>query len=629
MNIYGPVCSIDIETVDPELNKLGPGVFNDTGAYILGVGITEEATGYQKYYPIGHTGVSREEKVRAKEELRERLARPDPKLIVNASYDTDFLENMAGVKVNGFVHDVQIAEPLLDAYAFTYELNALAKKYNVEGKKTVDIEEWANRIDPKRATAKVKKAAQTYLWLMPWKVVADYCLQDTYAPIEILRKQLKELEAQELLPVYEMECKLLPVIMMMRRNGIRIDDEKRAQTIEVVRTIEEGILNELYGKYGTFNLNSSADIANILVAGGCELPRTEKTKKYSVTKEVLEGLTQKHPLCEPLLRSRKLNKLRTSFLEKIIPEHLCADGRIHGQFVQLKADDGGTITGRWSGRNPNLQQIPRNDEELGSLVRSVYLPNEDCWYGKTDYSQIEYRIFMHYARGWEDYDALDLMAQKARQLFNDVPETDYHQFVIDLILEKTGIVIDRATAKRINFGSLYFMGVASLARKFNIPYDQAETVYGALFDAVPFIKSTRSRVVKQAERKGYVKTLMGRRQRLSPYHLETGQTYPVFNYLIQGTAADGMKKALVDCYEAGVYNELPLHLIVHDETGVSVPKTRIGIEAYEAQQEIMNKSLTLKVPVLAEAEYGPNWGDKIKTPKGVSVFDAMRKEIGL
>lgn len=626
MDIYGPVCSIDIETEDPELEKLGPGVYNDTGAYVLGVAVTEEHGG-SKYYPIGHTGVSREDKALYKAELKERLARNDPKLIVNASYDADFIQNMLGMPIGGFVHDVQIAEPLLDAYAWSYALEVLAKKYGVEGKKTVDIEMWANKIDPKRATMKKPTAAQKYLRLMPWKVVGEYCIQDTRAPIEILRKQLVELQRQELLPIYEMECKLLPVILMMRKNGIRINDERRKHAIEVVQTIEEGLIKDMYNKYGSFGLNSSADIAEILVRGGVEPPRTEKTKKYSITKEVLEANTFNHPICTPLLRARQLNKLRTTFLEKSIPEHLCPDGRIHGQFVQLKADEGGTITGRWSGRNPNLQQIPRNDEELGSLVRSVYIPDDNCWYGKTDYSQIEYRIFMHYARGWSDYDELDIMARDARQLFNDVPSTDYHQFVIDLILEKTGIVIDRATAKRINFGSLYFMGVPSLSRKFNIPMEQAESVYGALFDAVPFIKSTRSRVVQQAERKGYVRTLLGRRQRLGPQHLESRRAYPVFNYLIQGTAADGMKKALVDCYEAGVYDVLHLHLIVHDETGVSVPKTKEGIEAYREQEHLMEAAMPLKVPVLAEAEYGPNWGEKTKVAKGVSVFDAMKAEL--
>lgn len=637
MNIYENICSIDIETYDPQLTELGPGVFNNSGAYVLGCAVTEEH-GESKYYPIGHTGVSREDKESYKRELKERLARSDPKLIVNASYDADFLENMLGMKIGGFVHDPQLAEPIIDAYSLSYELDSLCRKYNVPSKNTVDIEAWANRIDPKRLTAKKKAAAQTYLWLMPWKVVADYCIQDTVAPLALLRKQIAIMKEQNLLPIYEMECKLLPVIMMMRKNGILIDKQRLQRSITEVREAEDAISRQLFTKYGDFNINSSDQVSKILVADGCDIPRTEKTNKYSVTKEVLEKNVLNSPLCEPLLRVRKLNKLRTTFLEKSIPEHLCKDGRIHGQFYQLRKDEGGTITGRWSGRNPNLQQIPRNDEEMGSIVRSIYVPDENCWYGKTDYSQIEYRIFMHYARGWEADDELDLMAQNARQLFIEHPETDYHQFVIDLIKEKTGLSIDRSTAKRINFGSLYFMGVPALSRKFNIPLEEAEAVYNALFDVIPFIKSTRSRVVKQAERNGFVRTLLGRRQRLdkvlhlTPDKYGRTKTYPVFNYLIQGTAADMMKLSLVNAYEAGIYDVLHLHLLVHDETGVSIPKTKIGIEAYKEQEHIMETSLPLSIPVLAEAEHGLNWGEMIKIPKdqaklGVTCFDLMRREI--
>ena len=198
-------------------------------------------------------------------------------------------------------------------------------------------------------------------------------------------------------------------------------------------------------------------------------------------------------------------------MEKSIDEHICPDGRIHGEFYPLKKDDAGTITGRWSAANPNLQQIPRNDEELGALVRGMFIPDPDCWYGHTDYSQVEYRVFSHYARGWKEGDKLDLLAQKMRADFVANPHMDYHQYVIDLVKAKTGKVLSRPTAKRVNFGTLYFMGEASLSNKFNIPYEEACEVFEALFHALPFIESTRSRVVNSVRLRGYLTTFCGRR----------------------------------------------------------------------------------------------------------------------
>ena len=614
MNIYENIRTIDIETYDPALTELGPGVYNDTGAFVLGVGITNERKEYE-YLPIGHTDVSKEERNRAKERLRVLCGDPCPKLIVNAQYDVDFIENMLNIPVKGFVHDIQLAEPLLDAYALSYDLDSLCRKYGVKPKFTVNIEAWADRIDPKRG----KKPAQQYLWLMPCSVVAEYCEGDVFAPEQILRKQLVEMEAQGLLPLYEIECKLLRPLMRMRKNGIRVDEQRRQKAVIQVKKAEDALLTDIYGRYGTFNINSSAAVAKLLTAEGIKLPKTAGGAD-SVTKEVLEQNFGNSPLCEPLHRARQLNKLRTSFLEKSIPEHVCSDGRIHGQFYQLKKDDGGTVTGRFCGRNPNLQQVPRNDEELGSLIRGLFIPEENCWYGKTDYSQIEYRIFMHFARGYEKDDEADLMAQAVRQKFIDDPHTDYHQMVMDLAH------VDRPTAKRINFGTMYFMGVASLSRKFSIPLQQAEALYDTLFKNCPFIVPTRQLVVDSAKRKGYVRTLLGRRQRVSEYHKQARKEYAMFNYLIQGSAADMMKKAMVDCEEAGIYDVLSLHLTVHDETGVSVPKTEEGIEAYREQEYLMSNAIKIRIPVLAEADYGVNWGEKRKLKKN-DIFTNMLYEL--
>lgn len=647
---FEDIVVLDIESYDPNLGTLGPGVYHDPEAYILGCGVFDSATKERTYYPLHARDRTPQELANSRAKLADILATDRPKLLANAVYDLDWLENRENIPVNGFIHDVQIAEPLLDAYRLSYSLQALADHYKVVGKQTTEIYEVARNLDP---THKAYKNPQELLWLMPTDVVGRYCCADLDATLEVLLKQIPLLQQEDLLNLYEVECNLVRVCLMMRKNGIHIDQNKRNLAIAKTSAMESDLQLAMFSKYGNFNINSSRQLAPILLREGIDLPKT-KTGQYSVTKDVLD----KHndlEICRQLKRCRAINKLRTTFLEKSIDEHLCPDGRLHGQFFPLKRDDSGTVTGRWSGANPNLQQIPRNDEELGPMARGMFVPDDGCWYGHTDYSQVEYRVFSHYARGWKDGDNMDKLAQEMRDKFNANPHMDYHQFVIDTVKRLVGMQMSRPTAKRVNFGVLYFMGAASLSNKFNIPYSEAEAVYDALFQALPFIESTRQRVVNSASVKGYVKTFCGRKQRVGPLHIpinmkvtfQDGRTvigtyvnpdnpndrrpryYPFFNYLIQGTAADIMKYSLVKCYADGIYDVLKLHLLVHDETGTSIPKTLEGIQAYQAQQDVLSNTVKLKVPILAEADYGVSWGEELPVGDGLTVFQQMAKDIGV
>lgn len=651
---YANPIVFDIETYDPDLDKTGPGVYSGK-AVVLGCAVMDPSCGYHEYFPLHDSSIDSGTCSRNKAVLSEILGSDRDKLAANAAYDVDFLENLEGIPVNGFIHDVQLAEPILDPYKFSFSLEALAMSYGVVGKHTVDIEREAARLLPILKQqglfkGKAKVAAQQLLAWMDWRIVADYCKQDLPPVLEVWYKQMQLLQKEDLLHVYELECDMLRIRMMMRRNGIRVDQQARQRAMDPVAQKIKLATDQLYAKFGVFPLNSSAKIAaQMLDKLGAAYPAT-KTGAPSVTKEVLDALAPKFPDCATLKRARALDKLRNTFLIKVFNEHLCPDGRIHGQFHQLRKDDAGTITGRWSSTHPNLQQVPRNDKELGALIRGCYVPDEGCWYGHTDYSQIEYRVFLHFACGYAPGDELSNKADTARRMFNEHPETDYHQYVIDTVKELTGISFDRPTAKRVNFGVLYFMGAASLSNKFGIPLAEASAVYDALFSALPFILSTRESVVATAEYVGHIKTIIGRKQRIGPMHIAknktitfsdghtvTGtnikdgkprdQTYPLFNYEIQGTAADIMKASLRECYRAGVYDVLKLHLLVHDETGVSIPKTIEGMQAYMEQKRIMETTVPLKVPVLAEADFGDNWG--VMTAEGEDTFPEMRKRLGL
>lgn len=594
---------VDIETVDPELTKLGAGVYHaPIGSYVLGVGVYDTETKESRYYNFGHKDHAIE-----KEECRALLESDRDKLLANASYDIDWLENREGIKVNGFIHDVQIAEPLLNPFRKSFALNVLASYYNVTLKATNEITEYASRI----AGDKGIKSPQSYLSKMPFEVVAKYCLGDLQSTYEVFCEQLPLLIKNELLDLYFLECNLIRVQMLLRKNGIRIDENARKLAIKETSEKENIELKAIFDKaQKQFNINSSREVASVLIDDGCVFPKTP-TGQWSVTKETMAENEGNSDLCKRIIRARALNKLRTTFLEKSIDEHICPDGRIHCSFHPLRRDAVGTITGRWSCTDPNLQQIPRNDEELGAMARGMFIPEENCWYGHTDYSQVEYRIFAHYACGYHPNDELQKKANAMRERFIAEPDTDYHQFVIDTVSKLTGVTMSRPMAKRVNFGVLYFMGVNALSRKFNIPYDEAQEVYSALFEALPFIESTRQLVVSTGKNRGYIKTILGRRQRVSDEYAKIGKYYPLFNYLIQGSAADVMKKGLIDCYEAGVYDVLKLHLLVHDETGVSIPKTKEGIEAYKEQQHLLSSAVKFNVPILAEADFGKSWGETI------------------
>ena len=196
-----------------------------------------------------------------------------------------------------------------------------------------------------------------------------------------------------------------------------------------------------------------------------------------------------------------------------------------------------------------------------------------------------------------------------RELYRTNPKTDYHQLVIDWAKMFTGHDISRGDAKRINFGFAYFMGAPAMSRKFNWPIEKAQAFQDLYKQTMPFIVPTRKAVVDVAKGRGYIRTILGRKARVSEEMRANKKEYVMFNRLIQGSAADVNKRAMVDAYRAGLFNVLTPHVTVHDELGVSVPKTKEGVEAFQELQHVMENAVTLKVPVVADAEIGPSWGE--------------------
>jgi DNA polymerase-1 len=279
----------------------------------------------------------------------------------------------------------------------------------------------------------------------------------------------------------------------------------------------------------------------------------------------------------------------------------------------MRSDDHGTVTGRFACLDPNLQQIPAKKEKHGDLIRDILIPEDDCWYGAPDYSQIEYRILMHFASGPG--------AEEVRQKFINDPRTDYHQIVVDM----TGL--DRKHAKNFNFGSIYCMGKDTMRKKFGFSVEQCETLTEQYYGMMPFIKPTRNAIINTAKKRGYLRTVFGRRARVSQDIKASGGEYKLVNYLIQGSAADVMKKGMYDAYNAGVFNVLMPHITVHDELGVSVPKTTEGVEAYQELVHLMETCIKIDVPLHVDCDLGSSFGNLTENVNLQGTLDNVKNGI--
>ena len=385
---------------------------------------------------------------------------------------------------------------------------------------------------------------------------------------------------------------LYPLLIHMRDTGIRVDIKTLRLTAERFIDILFEYENELNSIAGfEVNYRASADIAKACDRFGLKYPLTEKTKKPSFTKQWLENNADIHPIFKYVTECRKIYNIVSKFLESQIRQSL-VDGIVYTQLHPNKAEDYGTVTGRFSSSNPNLQNIPANDPEVGKAVRKLFIPFDGHLWGRIDYSQVEVRLLAHFAVGQR--------SDEIRQAFVVNAKTDYHQWCADQVGN-----ITRKRAKSINFGIFYGMGVDLLCHKLNLSKAEGEAFLDMYFERLPFIKKTIYAAKNRAESRGYVKTILGRRRRFPDKRF----TYKALNAVIQGSAADIMKKSMVDAWEAGIYNELTPLLTVHDEMDVSIPDTKTGREAFKELNKIMGNAVKLKVPLTTDIEIGLNWGE--------------------
>jgi DNA polymerase-1 len=605
--------AFDVETFDPRLAQRGPGWATGDG-YVVGVSVATEDRAW--YIPIRNAidngspwGVDQ-----IAGWLRDSLGSDTPKVGANLTYDVGWLRTM-GVEVRGRLFDVQHAESLLTESG-RVNLDTLGTKYAGEGKSSNALYEWCSMAYGGGADHKQR----ANIYRAPAALVGPYAESDAALPLLILRKQWPLLKERGLLEVFDLECRLIPLLIAMRRQGVRVNVERAEQLHDQFVRDAELILHDLSKQAGRdVSVNSNDDLGFLADKLNIRYSRTPTGKPQFLSKWLED---HPHPTMQQVLEARRLLKLSGTFLRSYIMEgHV--DGKLYGEFHQLKADNGGAKTGRFSSSHPNLQNIPTRSER-GKLLRSLFIPFDgDAQWLKVDYSQIEYRFLAHYATGKG--------ADDVRRAYHEDARTDYHKMVQNMVLAMTGLEIPRGPIKNINFGLLYCMGIAKLARQIGIERRQAEDMFSAYHRGAPYVHATMKATQEEAQAQGYITTIMGRRTyfplwvptaaydmeplpfeqayRVYGANITRAYLYKAMNYRLQGSAADMMKRAMVDCWESGLFDRFRIPtLTVHDELDFSLPSTVDPLLLRELRSRMEN-ALALRVPVVADFEAGPNWGD--------------------
>jgi len=589
--------AIDLETYDPGIKQTGPGWATNNG-YIAGIAIAVE--GWKGYFPIQHEGGGNFDEKILKRQIKKILDLPCDKIFHNAQYDVGWLR-WWGLEVKGRIIDTLIAAPLVDENRFRYSLNELGKDYLKETKSEALLYEAAKEwgVD-----------AKAEMYKLPAMYVGPYAEQDADLTLRLWQFFKIELIKQELTSIFNLETRLLPCLIDMKWNGVRVDLEKAEKIKKNLQTQETKVLRQI--KKDT---NVDVDIwAAVSVAKAFDklkitYERTEKSGQPKFDKNFLTS--HKHPLAKMIVTARETNKARTTFIDTILRHSY--KSRIHADIHQMRGDTGGTVTGRFSYSNPNLQQIPSRNKEIGPLIRSIFVPNEGCTWGSFDYSQQEPRVLVHFA-------ALTGGGLKGA---NEVIESyktedpDFHQAVADMA------GIDRRTAKTINLGMMYGMGKGKLSSELGLDKEETEDLFAKFHANVPFVKQLMEQATRKADNVGYLRTLLGRKcrfdkweprsfgihkslslvdaQREYGHDLKRAWTYKALNRLIQGSSADMTKKAMIDLYEEGIVS----HIQVHDELNCSIESP----EQATRIKEVMENTVELKVPLKVDMEIGPSWGE--------------------
>ena len=599
--------AIDVETKDPEIKTYGPGWAVGNG-HIVGYAI---ATDFWKgYVPIRHLGGGNLDERIVNNWLKKVFESPADKIMHNAQYDAGWIRQM-GFKLNGRLIDTMLIASLLDENRFSYSLNALAFDYLNKTKSEKGLVEAARDfgVDPKAE-----------MWKLPAMYVGPYAEADAELTLELWNFFNFELNKQDLWQIVNLELELLPCLIDMTWRGVRVDQNRLERTKDALLK-KEVILSQQIKKMVGHDVEiwAAQSLAKAFDALSIQYPKTEKGAP-SFTKSFLSE--HPHELPKLIVESRNINKANGTFINTIM-KHCHKDSRIHSHINQIRSDSGGTVSGRISMNNPNLQQIPARDPEIGPMIRSLFLPEKEESWAAIDFSQQEPRLLVHYAHVYGKAKGSPLPAiEEFVTAYNENPDMDFHTMVAEMAN------IPRKKAKTINLGMMYGMGVNKLSEQLDVSLDEARELIGQYHARVPFVKKLMNGVTQRLNEKsssGSIRSIRGRKCRFDlwepdtfsmnkalPYKealkeygettkLKRAYSYKALNRLIQASAADMTKQSMVNLYKEGI---IPL-IQIHDEIAVSVKDKNTAKDI----AKIMENAVLLEVPNKCDVEIGPSWGE--------------------
>tara|TARA_R110002050_G_scaffold37343_7_gene92761 strand:+ start:3825 stop:5756 length:1932 start_codon:yes stop_codon:yes gene_type:complete len=605
--------AIDLETKDPRLKSHGPGWATGHGD-VVGFAVAYE--GFNAYLPIAHEGGGNLDRGIVTRWFQKEIAsHPSDKIFFNAAYDVGWLKRL-GIDLKGKMIDAMLAAPLLNENRFSYSLNAVSYDYMGLMKSEAALREAAQEfgVDPKAE-----------LYKLPACFVGEYAEADAQLTLDLWQVFKMELTKQDLWQVFDMETSVLPLCIEMTWKGIRVDLDEAERLKQELIGVVKGIKSEVKKETGlSFELWAAASIAKVFDHLSIPYGRT-KTGLPSFTKNFLSQ--HEHPIAQKIAAAREYDKVGNTFLSSIT--RYTEKGRIHGHINQLRSEGGGTVSGRISMSNPNLQQIPARNPEMSRKIRGLFLPEEGEQWASMDFDQQEPRILVHFASltgrqgltGSEDF----------VKAYREDAKTDFHQMVADIA------GIPRKQAKTINLGIMYGMGQTRLAEQLDVSTDQAKRLMRQYHNDVPFVKELMDAVqrkVSHRDKGGFVRSLLGRKCRFDLWepnlflsaralpkeeasieygdNIKRAYTYKALNRLIQSSAADQTKAAMAAVYKDK--NKIPL-VQIHDELAFSVS----DLEEAKELCRTMEGALQLEVPSPSDISLGPNWGSLTTVDKSDSV----------
>ncbi|MGL5736666.1 MAG: DNA polymerase [Beijerinckiaceae bacterium] len=595
------------------------------------------ADGSSWYFPIRH-GIENGKQILPPEEAAHNMDSEQvcrflshvlndrrPKVGANLIYDLGWAIQ-SGIAVDGPMYDVQFAEALLDSEAPDVALDSLGERYLGVGKETSILYDWLASWCGGRATDRQR----ANLYLSPPSLAGPYAEADSSLPIRILERQWPLMAKRGVLELFDLECRLIPLLVKMRLRGAPVNmdyAQKLHDDLGEDLKVPEARLRELAGQ--PVNPNARDSIKSAFERLGIPLPTKIDKKtgevKTSFSADLLEEID--HPLCKVIVEYRQIEKVRNTFVKGYILDKN-VNGRIYCSFHPLRGAGSGARSGRFSSSDPNLQNIPVRTE-IGKKVRKAFQARAGARWRKYDYSQIEYRMLAHHAVGEG--------AEQLRQIFINDPKADYHEVTIALIKKLTGVVLERRPAKNINFGLIYGMSESKLAGDLGLSQSAGKELFKNYHAAAPFARATMEAAANEVHRLGYVETIMGRKsdfarwskkgwgedralhldyeaacKKWGPYNIERAFTHKALNRKLQGGAADVMKRAMVTAYEAGMFESsacgMP-SLTVHDELDFE-DEGDADNPAWDEFVRIMENSMPgMKIPIRIDGKSGPNWGE--------------------